>query len=127
MWDLVEATEYVTLNTLDNEDFIDAEDTRKTALLNVASRTLTRKFTDLTIPNKAVYLFSAVLAAAYNDTNKMSQQGVASFSIKGMSFTFKDWAKTGLDGLITDEVIDLINEENGTKLATGRTAKWTVL
>ncbi|CAM3640359.1 hypothetical protein [Mesobacillus zeae] len=126
-WDLLVATEYIKLNTLDNEDFIDGDDTRKTALLNVASRTLTRKFSGLTIPNEAVYLFGAVLASAYNDTNKLQQQGVAGFSIKGISFTFKDWAKKGLDALVPPEVIDIINEENGVELSTGRVMKWTVL
>ena len=126
-WDLIAAEAYISLNTLDNEDFIDGDDTRKTALLNVASRTLTRKFSGLTIPNEAVYLFGATLASAYNDTNKLQQQGVAGFSIKGISFTFKDWAKKGLDALIPSEVIDIINEENGVELSTGRAVKWTTL
>ena len=126
-WDLVVATEYITLNTLDNEDFIDGDTTRKTALLNVASRTLSRKFNGLTIPNEAVYLFGAVLASAYNDTNKLQQQGVAGFSIKGISFTFKDWAKKGLDALVPTEVIDLINEANDVEVSSGRSVKWTTL
>lgn len=126
-WELVLATEYVTFNTLDNEDFLDADETRKMALLNVASRTLTRKYSGLRIPNEAVYLFANVLASAFNDTNKLQQQGVASFSVKGISFTFKDWAKKGLDALIPEEVIDIINEENDVQLASGRAIKWTVL
>ncbi|MEH6941678.1 hypothetical protein [Bacillus sp. JJ722] len=127
-FDLTEATEYITLNTLDNEDFLDADDTRKTAILNVASRTLTRKFNGYKIPDEAVYLFAAVLASAFNDTNKLQQQGVASFSVKGISFTFKDWAKKGLDELVPDEVVDLVKEENGiTELSTGKSVKWTVL
>ena len=126
-WDLITAEAYISLNTLDNEDFIDGDDTRKTALLNVASRTLTRKFSGLTIPKEAVYLFGAALASAYNDTNKLAQQGVAGFSIKGVSFTFKDWAKKGLDAYISEEIIDIINEENGVELSTGRAVKWTTL
>jgi len=120
-WNLDEAAEYIRLNTLDNEDFIDGDEERKTALLNVALRTLTRKYSGYTIPDEAVYLFSAVLAAAFNDTNRMSQQGIASFSVRGISFTFKDWAKTGLDGLIPEEVADLIGAPSG------RTVKWTVM
>lgn len=120
-WDLDEATDYIKLNTLDNEDFIDGDEERKNALLNVASRTLTRKYIGYTIPDEAVYLFSAVLAAAFNDTNRMSQQGIASFSVRGISFTFKDWAKTGLDGLIPDEVADMIGAPSG------RRARWTTL
>lgn len=120
-WNLEEAAVYIRLNTLDNEDYLDGDDERKTALLNVALRTLTRKYSGYTIPDEAVYLFSAVLAAAFNDTNRMSQQGIASFSVRGISFTFKDWAKTGLDGLIPEEVADIIGAPSG------RRAKWTVL
>jgi len=121
MWNLDEATDYIRLNTLDNEDFIDGEDERKTALLNVASRTLTRKYSGYTIPDEAVYLFSAVLAAAYNDTNKLAQQGVASFSVRGIAFSFKDWSKKGLEALIPEEVADMIGAPSG------RVVKWTVM
>ncbi len=120
-WDLTEATDYIRLNTLDNEDFIDGDDDLKTRTLNVASRTLTRKYSGYTIPDEAVYLFSAVLAAAFNDTNKLAQQGIASFSVKGLSFTFKDWSKKGLDALIPAEVADIIGAPSG------RTVKWTVM
>lgn len=120
-WDLTAATDYIRYNAIDNEDFIDGDDELKTRTLNVASRTLTRKYSGYTIPDEAVYLFSAVLAAAFNDTNKLAQQGVASFSVKGISFTFKDWSKKGLDALIPTEVIDLIGAP------TGRIVKWTVL
>lgn len=120
-WNLEEATQYIRLNTLDNEDFIDGEDDRKTALLNVASRELTRKYSGYTIPDEAVYLFSAVLAAAFNDTNKMAQQGIASFSVRGIAFTFKDWAKKDLDSFIPAEVADMIGAPSG------RQVKWTVL
>ncbi|MGN7387728.1 hypothetical protein [Sporosarcina sp. SAFN-015] len=120
-WNLTEASEYIRLNTLDNEDFTDADDERKTAILNVAQRTLTRKYSGYTIPNEAVYLFAPVLAAAFNDTNKLQQQGVASFSVRGMSFTFKDWAKKDIDALIPAEVADLIGAPSG------RQVKWTVL
>src|SRR5690606_22193293 len=107
-WNLTDATEYVRLNSLDNEDFLDAEDERKTAVLNVAHRTLARKYSGYTITDEAVYLFAPILAAAFNDTNKMQQQGIASFSVKGISFTFKDWAKKDLDALIPPEVADMI-------------------
>lgn len=120
-WDIEAASQYIRLNTLDNEDFIDADDERKTALLNVASRTLSRKYSGYTIPDEAVYLFSAVLAAAFNDTNKLGQQGIASFSVRGIAFTFKDWAKKGLDDLIPEEVAELVGAPSG------RQVKWTVL
>lgn len=126
-WDIEAATAYIRLNTLDNEDFIDGDDTRKAALLNVSDRTLKRKFPGLVIPDTANYLFAAILAGAFNDTNKMAQQGVASFSVKGISFTFKDWAKKDLDAFIPADAIDMIGEENGVELSTGRKIKWVTL
>lgn len=120
-WNIAEATQYIRQNTLDNEDYIDADDERKTAILNVALRTLTRKYSGYNIPNEAVYLFAPVLAAAFNDTNKLQQQGIASFSVKGIAFTFKDWAKKDIDALIPPEVADLIGAPSG------RQVKWTVL
>jgi kynureninase len=121
MWDIFEAEDYIRFNTLDNEDFIEADDDRKTALLNVSKRTLERKFKEKVIPNEAVYIFAATLGSAFNDTNKLQQQGIAGFSIKGISFTFKDWAKRPVDHLIPDEVYDLVGAPRG------RTVKWTVL
>lgn len=120
-WDLKEADNYIRYNTLDNEDFLEADKERKNALLNVAARTLARRYNGYTIPDEAVFIFSAVLAAAFNDTNKMAQQGIASFSVQGISFTFKDWAKRGLDDLIPDEVADIVGAPSG------RRAVWTVL
>lgn len=126
-WNLVEALDYVKYHAIDNEDYLDSDEDTQIKYLNVADRTLKRKYKGLTIPINAVYLFAAALGSAYNDTNKMQQQGVAGFSIKGISFTFKDWAKKGLDALIPDEVIDLINEENGTALTNGVSVKWVTL
>lgn len=120
-WDLAVATDYVRLNSMDYEDFIDSDDSDKTRTLNVALRTLLRKYNGYVIPDEAVYLFSAVLASAFNETNKLSQQGVASFSVRGIAFTFKDWAKKGLDDLIPEEVTDIIGAP------TGRQVKWTVM
>lgn len=122
-WNITQADEYIRYHAIDNEDFLDAENDVKVKFLNVSHRTLTRKYPTLTIPVNADHLFAAVLAVAYNDTNKLQQQGVAGFSIKGISFTFKDWAKKGLDALIPEEVIDLIAEENGVELGSGRTAR----
>lgn len=120
-WDISEAMEYILFNSLDNEDFIDADDERKIAILNVALRTLKRKYSGYNIPNEAVYLFAPVLAAAFNDTNKLQQQGIASFSVRGIAFTFKDWAKKDIDALIPPEVADIIGAPSG------RQVKWTVM
>lgn len=112
-WDLTAAAEYVRYNAIDPEDYLDGDEVMQTRLLNVSSRTLTRKYSKHVIPDEAVYLFAATLAAAFNDVNKMAQQGIASFSVRGIAFTFKDWAKKGLDDLIPDEVTDLIGVPSG--------------
>lgn len=117
MWDLEAADEYIRFHTLDNEDWFEANDDRKTALLNVASETLTARFQRYLddpdsgvdeIPDAAVYIFAATLAWAFNDTNKMSLEGVASASIRGMSITFKDWDIRGLFDLIPDSIYPII-------------------
>ena len=125
-WNIGEATDFILRNTLDNEDFLDADEIRKEALLNVSQRELDRKFSGYIIPVKAVYIFANTLASAFNDTNKLQQQGVASFSIKGMSFTCKDWAKKDIDALIPSEVYSIIGAENGVSLSN-RAIRWTVL
>ncbi len=119
-WDIEAADEYIRLNTLDNEDWTDAEEERKTALLNVSDRTLKRVFKDKEIPDEAVYIYANTLASAYNDTMVQAQRGVASFSIRGISFTFKDWMKTDLTDLIPDEVYDMVG-------VTRRRIQWTVI
>ena len=119
-WDLEQADEYIRLNTLDNEDWFDADADRKTALLNVAHRTLTAKFTDVKIVNEAVYEYAAVLAYVYNDTNKLAQQGQASVSLRGMSVTFKDWTKRDLSDFIPESVYTILGVPK-------RKAKWTVM
>lgn len=108
MWDLTAADEFIRFNCLDNEDWFDSEEDRKTALLNVSRRTLERKFSGVTIVNDAIYIFANTLASAFNDTMVQAQRGVASFSIRGISFTFKDWMKTDIDTMIPDEVYDML-------------------
>lgn len=115
-WNLVEALDYVKFNAIDNEDYMDADKDTQTRLLNVSSRTLSRKFKAYRVPKEATYLFAAVLAWSFNDTNKLAQQGQASISVRGISVTFKDWSKKGLDALIPQEVLDIIADENGIEL-----------
>ena len=122
-WDLAAAVDYISLNTLDNEDFLDADDNRKNALLNVSSQTLTRKFSKYSIPDNAVYVFANTLASAFNDTNKLQRQGVKQFSVKGIAFSFNGGSVKGLIDLIPQECLDLIGEENGVKLATRRVGR----
>lgn len=127
-WNLVEATDFIKYNAIDNEDFLGADDDTKIKLLNVSSGVLNRKFKGLIIPEKATYLFAATLGAVYNDTNKLAQQGIASFSISGISFTFKDWAKKDITDYITDDICELISEANGNiPVSSGRSIKWVTL
>lgn len=116
MWDLEAADEYIRYHTLDNEDWFDADEDRKIALLNVASETLTTRFQRYLddpnsgvdeIPDAAIYVFAATLGWAFNDTNKMSLEGIKSTSIRGMYITFKD-GKNSIFDLIPDSVYQII-------------------
>lgn len=124
-WNLLEAADFIKYHAIDNEDFLGADNDVQIKLLNVSKAALTRKFKGLIIPNNAVYLFAATIGALYNDTNKLAQQGVASFSISGISFTFKDWAKKSITDYITEDVTELISEANGgIHVSSGRSIKW---
>ncbi len=122
------ADEYITLYCIDNEDWLDGDAARKQRIINVAERHLTHKYPKLTIPDNAIYEFSNELSIAFNDANKLQQQGVASFSLTSVaSMTFKDWAKSGLDAWISDTVLDLISEANDGVSLSRRTIRYTTL
>lgn len=122
-----EANEYIALNCIDTEDWESTDEAKKQRIVNVAHRTLTTKYSKYTIPNNAVYEYANELAIAFNDTNRLQQQGVASYSVTGVaSFTFKDWAKSGVESWIPQSALDIIGAENGVKIGA-RQAKWTVL
>lgn len=124
---LDDANEYIAANCIDIEDWTDADDAKKQRILNVASRTLTSKYQQYTIPDAAVYEFANELAVAFNDTNRLQIQGVASFGITGVAnFTFKDWAKSGVEAWVPQSALDLIGAENGVSLSR-RATKWTVM
>lgn len=125
-WYLAEATEYITLNAIDNEDYLAADDTTKTRLLNVSERTLKRVFKGYDIPDEATYLFAAHLGALFNDTTIMAQRGIASFNVSGIGFTFKDWSKKELDELVPQEVADIIAEANPDKGGNSRVKAWVL-
>ncbi|MEC1426627.1 hypothetical protein P9D51_10975 [Bacillus sonorensis] len=121
------ADEYINSYTIDNEDWNDYATEKKQRIINVAEDVLVRKFPDYKIPDHAVYEFSNVLAIAYNDTNRLNKQGIASYSITGVaSFNFKDTLKVDDDSLIPKKTLDLIGEENDVKLG-GRRIQWTVM
>ncbi|PEB51640.1 hypothetical protein CON65_20555 [Bacillus pseudomycoides] len=100
--------------------------------MNSADRTLHNQFKGNVIPDNAIYECSAYLAIVYNDTNKMQQQGIASFSVTGVgSFAFKEnnvssaiWQP--LSELIPDSVLQLIEAESEDLQLTGRVIGWTV-
>ncbi|QNK54561.1 hypothetical protein [Paenibacillus sp. PAMC21692] len=122
------ADTYINANCIDIEDWTDSDEAKKQRILNVADRKLTTKYAQYTIPDTAVYEYANELATAFNDTNRLQQQGVASFGLTGVAnFTFKDWAKSGLDAWISDTVLDLISEANGGVKLSRRETKWTVL
>jgi len=125
-WDLMAATEYITLNAIDNEDYLAADDTNKTRLLNVSERTLKRVFKGYDIPDEATFLFAAHLGALFNDTTIMAQRGIASFNVSGLGFTFKDWSKKELDELVPQEVADIIAEANPDKCGNSRVKAWVL-
>lgn len=119
MYNVTDADAYIELNVLDIDEWVDSDEERKTRCLNVASKVLTRKFPKYTIPNNAVYEFAVVLATVFSDTYKMQRYGVASFSVKGISFTFTG-KEEELEELIPNEAYALIGEENGVDLKRRR-------
>jgi hypothetical protein len=125
---VTDADLYIEQNVIDIEDWQDADEAKKQRIINVANRTLTTKYPDYTIPAEAVYEFSAELATKFNDTNRLNNQGVASFSITGVaSFNFKDTQSRELSAFIPQSALDLIGEANGGVKLGKRVVKWTVM
>ncbi|EDW22275.1 hypothetical protein FO510_05610 [Bacillus pumilus] len=121
------ANDYINTFLVDTEDWIDADEEKKSRLLNRASSTLTRVFSKYIIPDKAVYEFVNVLAIAYNDTNRLNKHGISSFSITGVgSFNYKDTLRVEDEDLIPKESIVAIEEENDVKFG-GKRIRRTVL
>lgn len=124
------ADDYIAQNCIDVDDWNDSDSSRKQRILNVAARTLSTRYPDYTIPDDAIYEFANVLAIVYNDTNKLAQYGVKSFSLSGVaSFNF-DAAPKELWQLIPQTALDLINADpanvNLAKLGKRRIG-WSVL
>lgn len=106
-----DADAYIAQWVIVTEDWTDVDEASKTRLLNVASRTLTTKYPKYTIPDAAVYETAAAFATIFNDTNKLAQQGVQSFSLSGVaSFSFREGAKE-LTDLIPSTAIDTIADD----------------
>ena len=112
MVNITDADVYINANVIDIEDWTDSDEAKKTRMLNVANKTLSTKFSGYTIPDAAVYEFANELAIAFNDTNRLNNQGVASFSITGVaSFNFKETMKRDLETFIPKTALDLINAD----------------
>jgi hypothetical protein len=123
---ITDADTYIQANVIDIEDWLDADNAKKQRILNVAESVLTRKYPDYTIPDDAVYEYAAALAIAFNDTNRLNNHGIASFSITGVgSFNFKDTQRRDLDAFIPKRSLEIIGDANDVKL--GKRVKWTVL
>lgn len=125
------ADEYIALNCIDTEDWTDADEAKKQRILNVAGRTLSVKYPDYTIPDAAVYEFANVLCVIFNDTNRYSKHGIASFGVSGVAnFAFKAELVFGpdvdLSKFIPQSALDIIGEENDVTLAK-RAPLWTVM
>lgn len=129
MWNLEEAVAYARLHAIDNEDFLDNDEINQERFLNVSSRTLTRAFKGLSIPDSAVYLFACVLNSFYNDTTAQQHRGVSSFTVDGIQFSFKNLNIDDLTKLITGDIRDLIAEENGGDDSgiNGGRVKWVIV
>jgi hypothetical protein len=125
MLTITDADAYIAANCIDVDDWNDADDAKKQRLLNVAERTITKRFPSYTIPDNAVYEFANALAIAFNDTNKLQQQGVSAFSISGVaSFQFEKAGARELAMMIPQAALDLIGEANGgIKIATRRVGR----
>ncbi|MDR9852897.1 hypothetical protein RJP21_04685 [Paenibacillus sp. VCA1] len=124
---VLSADAYIDANCIDIEDWTDCDAAKKQRILNVAERTLTNKYPQYKIPDAAVYEFANELAIAFNDTNRLQQQGIASFGVTGVAnFTFKDWAKSGVEAWIPESAFDIIGAENGVKLGR-KTMKWVTM
>lgn len=128
---VADADAYIALNCIYIEDWEDADEAKKTRILNVASRTLINRFPRYVIPDEAVYEFANVLVQVWNDTNKYARHGVNQFSVSGVaSFGFKNEEVGSPDDdpaeYIPQAALDIIGDENGVKLPK-RSVKWTVL
>jgi hypothetical protein len=124
---ITDANTYIQANVIDNEDWLDADDAKKQRILNVAQNTLTRRFPQYTIPDEAVYEFAAVLAVVFNDTNRLKQHGIDSFTIDGVgSFKFRG-GPVDIEAHIPKTALSLIGDANGVQLSGGRRVMWTVL
>lgn len=124
---VIDADLYINEYVIEVDDWNDADDSKRTRLLNVALSTLQRTFANKVVPDNAVYEYAAVLAVVYNDTYKNMQYGVKSFSVAGITYSFDGSAKS-LTQLIPPTAKALIDEANGGESGSGGSrVQWTVM
>jgi hypothetical protein len=125
---IIDADSYIESNVIIIDDWIDSDEAKKQRLLNVALSTLTRVYSQYTIPDEAVYEFAAALSVGFNDTNVQKQNGVKQFSVAGISYMF-DGGRESVESLIPSVAVDLIGKANDVSLGSqgGKRVKWTVL
>ncbi|WP_068616588.1 hypothetical protein [Paenibacillus tuaregi] len=122
-----DADTYINANCINIDDWTECDVAKKQRIVTVAGRTLTNKYPKYKIPDAAVYEYANELAIAFNDTNALQQQGVAAYGVTGVAtFTFKDWAKSGLEAWIPEAALNLIGTENGVKIGK-KAAKWVTM
>jgi hypothetical protein len=120
---------YINLNVIDIEDWDDTDANKKQRILNTGARVLSTAYPEYEIPDGAVYEYAAILATAFNDTNRLQMQGIEQISIADVgSFKFNRVIKD-LAELIPQAALDLIGIENGTGSLNPlmKVTKWTVV
>ncbi|ARF68952.1 hypothetical protein B7C51_15795 [Paenibacillus larvae subsp. pulvifaciens] len=114
------ADEYITVNCIDVQDWLESDTERKNRLLTVSADTLSRRYPRLTIPDNAVYEFANVLSVKFNDTYRHASNGVQSYSVTGVAtFSFYPMEKD-VNQMVTQKVLDLIGDENDVDLRLRR-------
>lgn len=126
--DVHNASIYFYDNVIDIEDWENYDEGKRTRILNVAKNTLLQKYSNLIIPNEAIYEFAAVLAVLFNDINKNQFYGVSNYALTGVSsYSFKNTSVGNLyETYIPELSIKLIERANGivfnkTEVRVGRT------
>jgi hypothetical protein len=125
---IIDADLYIESNVIVIEDWVDSDEAKKQRLLNVALSSLARVYPNYTIPDEAVYEYSAVLSVAFNDTNVPKQNGVKQYSVDGITYMFES-GKESVESLIPTAALDIIGKANDVTLGGQgvKRIKWTVL
>lgn len=122
--------DYIEQFCLDIIDWQIVEDDRRQRYLNVANRTLADMFENLIIPDEAVYETANAFSITFNDTNRLQQHGIDTFSIVGLgSFEFRkptvhNQGNLNLKDYVPKIAVDMINKANNIQNSDKR-VRWT--